>query len=176
MPFIDETQLAALYKEVDQEKKATAFFQDLHQKNKAKMVRYTIYRLGFFSAVALLFLCGIYFMGNEKSDADSKSQKRMEQPEFENSLLGGSAKDMQNTLRSVTVFTIQFMANNNRDTLLFSDNFVNFKVHPLKEFNAFSLGNFSTEAEAFRKELFKLGLKDLWVTSYKFGERILFNN
>jgi len=37
MPFIDEDQLAALYKEVDQEKKATAFFQDLHQKNKAKM-------------------------------------------------------------------------------------------------------------------------------------------
>jgi len=100
-------------------------------------------------------------MGNEKSDADSKSQKRMEQLEFENSLLGGSAKDMQNTLRSVTVFTIQFMATNNRDILLFSDNFVNFKDHPLNEFNAFSLGNFSTEAEAFRKELFKLGLKDL---------------
>ena len=176
MPFIDEDQLAALYKEVDQEKKAAAFFQDLHQKNKAKMVRYTIYRQGFFSAVALLFLCGIYLMGNEKSYADSNIQKRIEQLEFENSLLGGSAKDMQNTLRSVTVFTIQFMATNNRDILLFSNNFVNFKVHPLKEFNELSLGNFSTEAEAFRKELFKLGLKDLWVTSYKIGERILFDN
>ena len=61
MPFIDDEQLAALYKEVDQEKKASAFFQNLHQENKAKLVRYHFYRLGFFVALALLFLGGSYF-------------------------------------------------------------------------------------------------------------------
>ena len=60
---------------------------------------------------------------------------------------------------------------------MFSDNFVNFRAYPLLDFNAYSLGNFSTEAEAeaFRQELIKLGLKDLWVTSYQSGERILLN-
>ena len=33
MPFIEDEQLAALYKKVDQEKKAAAFFQNLHQEN-----------------------------------------------------------------------------------------------------------------------------------------------
>ena len=55
--------------------------------------------------------------------------------------------------------------------------FVNFKAYPLQDFNAYSLGNFATEeeAEAFRQELIKLGLTDLWITSYKSGERILLN-
>ena len=59
--------------------------------------------------------------------------------------------------------------------LLFSENFVNFRAHPLKEFNAYSLGNFSTEeeAEAFRQELIALGLPDVWVTAYQNGKRIL---
>ena len=44
MPFIDDEQLAALYKEVEQEKKASAFFQDLHQKNKQRLSRLKLYR------------------------------------------------------------------------------------------------------------------------------------
>jgi hypothetical protein len=70
------------------------------------------------------------------------------------------------------------MTSSNSNILLFSDHFVNFRAYPLQEFNAFSLGNFATEAEAeaFRQELLKLGLTDLWVTSYQSGERILLDN
>ena len=70
------------------------------------------------------------------------------------------------------------MASSNSDILLFSDHFVNFRAYPLQEFNAFSLGNFATEeeAKAFRQELIKLGLTDLWVISYQSGERILLDN
>ena len=59
--------------------------------------------------------------------------------------------------------------------MLFSEHFVNFRGHPMKEYNAYSLGNFSSEkeAEAFRQELIALGLSDVWVTSYQNGKRIL---
>lgn len=179
MPFIDEDQLAALYKEVDQEKKAAAFFQGLLQENKAKLLRYAIYRIGFFVALAILVLGGIYFFGFSSGvEDDSASLSRIEQLELENKILGGSTKQIQETLKTVTVYTVQFMASANSDILLFSDNFVNFRAYPLQDFNAFSLGNFATEdeAEAFRQELIKLGLIDVWVTSYKAGERILLDN
>ena len=177
MPFIDEDKLAALYKEVDQEKKAAAFFQNLHQENKAKLLRYTLYRLGFFIALAILVSGGIYLIGFSNAEDDAESLSRIEQLELENKILGGSTKEIQESLKAVTVYTVQFMASENRDILLFSDNFVNFRAYPLQDFNAYSLGNFATEeeAEAFRQELIKLGLTDVWVTSYKSGERILLN-
>lgn len=177
MPFIDEDQLAALYKEVDQEKKAAAFFQNLQQENKTKLLRYDIYRLGFFIALAILILGGIYFFSFNSTEDDSAIISRIEQLELENKILGGSSKEIQENLKKFTVYTVQFTASANSDILLFSDNFVNFKAYPLQDFNAYSLGNFATEeeAEAFRQELIKLGLTDLWITSYKSGERILLN-
>ena len=177
MPFIEEDKLATLYQEVDQEIKAAAFFQNLHQENKAKLLRYSFYRLGFFVAIAMIVLGVIYWTGYSGTVNEEATLNRIEQLEFENKILGGSTEDLQQALNQVTVFTVQLMATSNSDILLFSDNFINFKAHPLKEFNAYSLGNFSTEeeAEAFRQELIKLGLKGVWVTSYKSGERILLN-
>ena len=178
MPFIEDEQLAALYKKVDQEKKAAAFFQNLHQENKAKLLRYSIYRLGCFIAFALLILGGIYFFVFSEKEGDPASLSRIEQLELENKILGGSTKELQESLKTITIYTVQFVASSNSEILLFSDHFVNFRAYPLQEFNAFSLGNFATEeeAEAFRQELLKLGLTDLWVTSYKAGERILLDN
>ncbi len=178
MPFINDEQLVALYKEVDQEKKAVAFFQNLHQVNKAKLLRYSIYRLGCFIAFALLMLGGIYFFAFSGTEDDPAILSLIEQLELENKILGGSTQQLQESLKTVTVYTVQFMTSSNSDILLFSDHFVNFRAYPLQEFNAFSLGNFATEeeAEAFRQELIKLGLTDLWVTSYQSGERILLDN
>jgi len=178
MPLIDEDKLAALYKEVDQEKKASAFFQSLHQETKAKLVRYSIYRLGCFIAFSLLMLGGIYFFVFSGTEDDPEILSRIEQLELENKILGGSTQQLQDNLKTVKVYTVQFMVSSNSDILLFSDHFVNFRAYPLQEFNAFSLGNFATEeeAEAFRQELIKLGLTDLLVTSYQSGERILLDN
>ena len=178
MPFIDEDKLAALYKEVDQEKKAAAFFQNLHQEDKAKLLRYSFYRLGCFIAFALLILGGIYFFAFSGTEDDPAVLSRIEQLELENKILGGTTKQLQDNLKTVRVYTVQFMASSNNDILLFSDHFVNFRAYPLQDFNAYSLGNFATEeeAEAFRQEMLKLGLTDLWVTSYMAGERILLDN
>ena len=178
MPYIDEDKLTALYKEIDQEKKAAAFFQNLHQENKAKLLRYSIYRLGCFIAFALLMSSGIYFFAFSGTEDDPAILSRIKQLELENKILGSSTNQLQESLKTVTVFTVQFMTSSNSNILLFSDHFVNFRAYPLQEFNAFSVGNFATEAEAeaFRQELLKLGLTDLWVTSYQSGERILLDN
>ena len=178
MPFIEENKLASLYKEIDQEKKAAIFFQNLHLENKAKLARFTVFRLGFFVCLGLFFLSLVYFLSIDISKDSEKLYQKIEQLSLENKLLGGGGKDVQNILREVKVYSVQFMASTNKDVLLFSDNFVNFRAHPLQGFNAYSLGNFSTkeEAEAFRQELLKLGLKDVWVTSFQSGERILLND
>ena len=178
MLFIDEDKLAANYKEVDQEKKAAAFFQNLHQEDKVKLLRYSIYLLGCFIAFALLITGGIYFFVFSETEDEPVSLSRIEKLELENKILVGTTKQLQESLKTVKVYTVQFIASPNNDVLLFSDHFVNFRAYPLEDFKAYSIGNFVTEeeAEALRQELLKLGLTDIWVTSYMAGERILLDN
>ena len=178
MPFIDDEQLAALYKEVDQEKKASAFFQDLHQKNKQRLSRLKLYQYSAILSFVLFLPSLVYFLSSADAAevlTDTTLTERIAQLERENQLLGGEAEGLQEQLKTEKVFTVQIMASSDDDILLFSENFVNFRAHPLKEFNAYSLGNFSTEeeAEAFRQELIALGLPDVWVTAYQNGKRIL---
>ena len=178
MPFIDDEQLAALYKEVDQEKKASAFFQDLHQKNKQRLSRLKLYQYSAIISFVLFLVSLVYFFSSTDATEVVKNttlKERIAQLERENQLLGGEAEDLQQRLKTEKVFTVQIMASSNDEILLFSENFVNFRAHPLREFNAYSLGNFSTEeeAEAFRQELIALGLPDVWVTAYQNGKRIL---
>ena len=178
MPFIDDEQLAALYKEVDQEKKASAFFQDLHRKNRQRLSRLKLYQYTSIVSFGLFLTSLVYFLSSADADEvviDTTLTERIAQLERENLLLGGEAEDLQQQLKSEKVYTVQIMASSNDDILLFSENFVNFRAHSLKEYNAYSLGNFSTvkEAEAFRQELIALGLPDVWVTAYQNGKRIL---
>ena len=178
MPFIDDEQLAALYKEVDQEKKASAFFQDLHQKNKQRLSRLKLYQYSAIISFVLFLVSLVYFFSSADDTevvTDTTLTERIAQLERENQLLGGEAEDLQEQLKTEKVFTVQIMASSNDDILLFSENFVNFRAHSLKEYNAYSLGTFSTEeeAEAFRQELIALGLPDVWVTAYQNGKRIL---
>ena len=179
MPFIDDEQIAALYKEVDQEKKASAFFRDLHQKSKPKLQLLKWFQ---FSTIVLVLLLIIALVYNQAIPAvepngteDPLLLERIQQLELENKILGGTTKAIQESLQNEKVFTVQIMASSNKDIMLFSEHFVNFRAHPLKNFNAYSLGNFSSEAEAeaFRQELISFGLPDVWVTSYQNGKRIL---
>lgn len=185
MPFIEDEKLAALYKEVDQEKKSAVFFQNLHLKNKARLAHLRFYKRSFFIVlvvIAAFFIHGILDAFNAPSTSVFNQEneallKKIEQLTLENKILGGSTKDIQSALDEVTVYTVQFSALSNKDVMLFSDHFVNFRAHPLIDYHAYSLGNFSTEeeAEAFRTELIKIGLTDLWITSYKSDKRILLN-
>lgn len=183
MPFIDEDKLAALYKEVDQEKKAATYFQLLYQQRKDSMQFYRFYRVGFFVLLFLLLLgAGVLRWGVGSFGKNDKSSElllqQIDQLKLENKILSGPAKNIQSTLRETTVYTVQFGAFSKKDILLFSDQFVNFRAYPALDFYAYSLGNFATEEEAelFRQELLNLGLRDVWVTSYKMDKRILLNS
>lgn len=185
MPFIDDDKLAALYKEIDQEKKSAAFFQSLHLQNKARLGHLRFYKRSFLIALMLIgafFIHGIFDASNTPSVTVSRQEneillKKIEQLTLENKILGGSTENIQSALKEVMVYTVQIKALSNKDIMLFSNHFVNFRAHSLIDFNAYSLGNFSTEqeAEAFRQELIKIGLTDVWVTAYKSDKRILLN-
>ncbi len=72
---------------------------------------------------------------------------------------------------------MQIAATKNDPFLLFSKDLVNFKKTKSKEYNRYSLGNFKTkeEAEDFKKEIIKLGIKDAWVVAYENDKRIILN-
>lgn len=179
MPFVDDDQLATLYKEVEQEKKAAAYFQKLYQKDKQALKLLKLYRYGSVLLLFVLFVVGGYIFWSQQARETSNEMsgllERIEQLELENEILGSGSYNIQERLKKEKVFTVQFMASSNKEIMLFSEHFVNFRGHPMEEYNAYSLGNFSSEkeAEVFRQELIALGLSDVWVTSYQNGKRIL---
>lgn len=179
MPFIDDDKLAALYKEVDKEKKASLFFQKHYFDNKPKLVQLNRYKYGFFSSALIFFgfICYSLFF-SDSAFIEQPTSREQQLINKINLLENGSTSNVQTALANQTVYSVQFIASERDDILMFSKNFVNFRAHNLDDLNAYSLGNFAhkQEAEAFKEELIKLGLNDLWITSFKQGERILFND
>lgn len=175
MPFIEDKELAALYKEVDQERQAAVFFQNLHQKNKKSLAHLFIYKWGALLLLIIGLVLGVLFsISLDKSEVDSLKVK-IKQLQIEQQLVSDSFSGVQNHLKDIRVFTVQIAASRKDKLLLFSEQFVNFRAHPMQGFNAYSLGNFATEEEAnaFKEALKEIGLEDVWVTSYLNGKRIL---
>ena len=179
MPFIDDDKLAELYREADQEKKSSVYFQNRYFASKLKLSLFKVYKYGFFCLSSVLFVlaCHALFFSN---DAPIEQYVLREQ-ELLNKidvLEKESVANIQKALENQTVYSVQFIASEREDIRLFSKNFVNLRAHYMDELNAYSLGNFATEeeAEAFKQELLKMGLTDLWITSFKQGERILLND
>ena len=86
--------------------------------------------------------------------------------------------ELNESLRSKKIYTVQIGASQNDPFLLFSKNLMNFNKTKSEDYNLYSLGNFETkeEAEAFRKEIVKLGIDDAWVVAYENGKRIISDN
>ncbi|UZO81139.1 SPOR domain-containing protein [Aquimarina sp. ERC-38] len=82
----------------------------------------------------------------------------------------------QPSLNNELVYTVQIGAyrNENMDLSLYSEKFVNFKEIRGEPFNKYAIGNFATlkEAQQFRKQIVKLGLKNAFIASYQDGKRI----
>lgn len=182
MPLIDEDKLAALYKEVDNERKSAEFFRQLHERNKKNLANKRFYVVGFYALLVVWMITGFYVYFHSTEDVSVKESlveenvsALLENVQRENALLKTQGTDIQSVLRSQTVYTVQLLASSNERLALFSDQFVNFRAHPINDFYAYSLGNFATEEEAenFRQELIKMGFSDVWVTIYKENERIL---
>lgn len=182
MPIIDEDKLAELYKEIDNERKSADFYRQLHERNKQNLANKCFYVVGFYGLLFLLILTGAYLAfwpetstKQEQPEVAVQDSALVERLQKENALLKSKGTDLQSVLTSEEVYTVQLLATSNARLMLFSEQFVNFRAHPINDFYAYSLGNFATEAEAeaFREELIKMGFSDVWVTIYKENERIL---
>lgn len=181
MPFIDEERLADLYSQVDQEKKASLFFQKLHLQNKAKLRMLNFFRLGFFILLALGIGFFLYLLfsadpqDNGIDQIDNIILDKTAQQDLVDHKQVATQAEIRKFLEDSLVFTVQFIAIKGDDILLFSEKFVNFRAYANQTYNAYSLGNFASreEAEAFQKELIRLGLVDTWVVAYQNGKRIL---
>ena len=171
MPFIDDKKLADLYKEVDDLRNSSSYFQDLYLKSKKKIVKITFYKYTSIIAFSLLIFVTGSSMYQSNSDKSMSSSNVTNESDVVFS-------ELNESLRSKKIYTVQIGASQNDPFLLFSKNLMNFNKTKSKDYNLYSLGNFETkdEAEAFRKEIVKLGIDDAWVVAYENGKRIISDN
>lgn len=171
MPFIDDKKLADLYKEVDDLRNSSSYFQDLYLKSKKKIVKITFYK--YTSIIAFLLL--IFVTGSSMYQSNSDKSMSSSNVTNESDVV---FSELNESLRSKKIYTVQIGASQNDPFLLFSKNLMNFNKTKSKDYNLYSLGNFETkdEAEAFRKEIVKLGIDDAWVVAYENGKRIISDN
>lgn len=171
MPFIDEKKIADLYKEVDDLRNSSSYFQDLYLKSKKKIIKITFYK--YTSIIAFSFL--IIVTGSSMYQSNSDKSMSSSNVTNESDVV---LSEPNESLRSKKIYTVQIGASQNDPFLLFSKNLMNFNKTKSKDYNLYSLGNFETkdEAEAFRKEIVKLGIDDAWVVAYENGKRIISDN
>lgn len=171
MPFIDEKKIADLYKEVDDLRNSSSYFQDLYLKSKKKIVKITFYKYTSIIAFSLLIIVTGSSMYQSNSDKSMSSSNVTNESDV-------VLSELNESLRSKKIYTVQIGASQNDPFLLFSKNLMNFNKTKSKDYNLYSLGNFETkdEAEAFRKEIVKLGIDDAWVVAYENGKRIISDN
>ncbi len=171
MPFIDDKKLADLYKEVDDLRNSSSYFQDLYLKSKKKIVKITFYKYTSIIAFSLLIIVTGSSMYQSNSDKSMSSSNVTNESDV-------VLSELNESLRSKKIYTVQIGASQNDPFLLFSKNLMNFNKTKSKDYNLYSLGNFETkdEAEAFRKEIVKLGIDDAWVVAYENGKRIISDN
>ena len=176
MPFIEGEKLAKLYKEVDDERNASSYFRALYHSTKKKITYVKVYAVGFYILLFTVIALGILLFletqpvdlsqdrqATEVTDAPMKIQENYD------------VLDVKGLTESIRVYSVQIAATTDESWLLFSDNFVNFRVHEVGELNAFSIGCFATEDEAnvFRDKLIDMGIKDAWVVAYENDKRII---
>ncbi len=176
MPFIEGEKLAKLYKEVDDERNASSYFRALYLSTKKKITYVKVYAVGFYILLFTVIALGILLFietqpvdlsqdrqATEVTDAPMKIQENYD------------VLDVKGLTESIRVYSVQIAATTDESWLLFSDNFVNFRVHEVGELNAFSIGCFATEDEAnvFRDKLIDMGIKDAWVVAYENDKRII---
>lgn len=171
MPFIDDKKLADLYKEVDDLRNSSSYFQDLYLKSKKKIVKITFYKYTSIIAFSLL----IFVTGSSMYQSNSDKSMSSSNVTNESDVV---FPELNESLRSKKIYTVQIGASQNDPFLLFSKNLMNFNKTKSEDYNLYSLGNFETkeEAEAFRKEIVKLGIDDAWVVAYENGKRIISDN
>ena len=176
MPFIEGEKLAKLYKEIDDERNASSYFRTLYQSTKKKIAYVKVYAVGFYILLLTVIVLGILFLSDAPLIDQSQEQPLLEATDATVSIHEKhDVHDIKSLVEGIRIYSVQIAASRDESWLLFSENFINFRVHEVGELNAYSIGSFATEDEAnvFRDKIIDMGVKDAWVVAYENDERII---
>jgi len=192
MPFIEESDLLELHKDVDKAQIINERLLD-QIKFKNKELKKSKVQRNIFAGITAFFLIGGLAFGSlaaglsmsnsfEKQnnnlvlrDIDSIEavRSRLENLKKQNEEL----KEFylaKNFLEKEKVYSVQVKSFVDNNVTLASEALTNTLFVKTNPFYSYSLGNFETleEAQSFRKQLVDIGFEDAFVASYKEGKRI----
>jgi len=195
MPFIEESDLLELHKDVDKAQIINERLLDQIKYKNKELKRSKIQR-NIFAGVTAFFLLGGLAFGSlaagltmssnyEKQnnnlvlrDIDSIEavRSRLENLKKQNEELS-LVKEFylaKNFLEKEKVYSVQVKSFVDNNITLASEALTNTLFVKTNPFYSYSLGNFETleEAQSFRKQLVDLGFEDAFVASYKEGKRV----
>ena len=179
MPFIEGEKLAKLYKKIDDERNASSYFRTLYQSTRKKIAYVKVYAVGFYILLPTVIVLGILFLSDAPPIDQSQEQSLLEATDATvNIHEEHDVLDIKSLMEDIRIFSVQIAASRDESWLLFSEHFVNFRVHEVGELNPYSIGSFVTEDEAnfFRDKIIDMGIKDARVVAYEDVERIIFIN
>ena len=190
MPFIEESDLLELHKDIDKAQIINERLLDQIKLKNKELKRSRVQR-NIFAAVTVLFLIGAlaiasFSMGlasnprsqdmtwvSDSLDAFNKRIASLRKQNEELSLVKEFylAKEF---IEKEKIYSVQVKAFVEKNFNLAPEGLTNTLLVKNNPFYAYSLGNFETleEARRFKDELVKMGFEDAFVASYKDGKRV----
>lgn len=194
MPFIEETDLLELHKDIDKAQIINERLLDQIKYKNRELKRARLHR-NIFGVITALFFIGTLAIGSFAFGLTSSAQnpnsadyvnvswdsldvikRRLDNLKEQNEELSLVREFYlaKNFLEKETIYSVQVKAFVDKNLNLASESLSNTLFVKNNPFYAYSLGNFETleEAQRFRQELVQMGFEDAFVASYKDGKRI----
>jgi hypothetical protein len=194
MPFIEESDLLELHKDVDKAQIINERLLDQIKFKNKELKRSKVQRNIFAGITAFFLIGGLavgsmatgWSMGNNYErqnnnllvsiDSLDAIKTRIDNLKIQNAELS-LVKEFylaKEFLEKETIYSVQVKSFVDNNVTLASEALTNTLFVKTNPFYSYSLGNFETlvEAQSFRKQLVDLGFEDAFVASYKEGKRI----
>lgn len=196
MPYIDENHLVNLHKTIESKEITEARLLEELRKNRAEKERlYRTKNMFKWSSISLglLLLFGVVlyiakpslYVSDEFLHSENKlliNESELSEYQQQISFLETTLNNLPSALDTIdyrdlnseVIYAVQVAALENKDLSLYSKELRNISQYKDKDFNKYSLGNFTSleDAKIFRKELVALGFQDAFVASYQNGKRL----
>lgn len=193
MPFIEESDLLDLHKDIDKSQILNERLLD-QIKYKNKELRNSKIQRNILAGITSVFLLGVFALyifnaGRRSNVSESKNnlvvadldsldaiRARMENLTLKNEELS-NVKEFylaKEFLDKEKIYSVQIKSFVDNNITLASESLTNTLFVKTNPFYSYSLGNFETieEARSFRYQLVKMGFADAFVASYQNGKRI----
>ncbi|MFK5973412.1 MAG: SPOR domain-containing protein [Flavobacteriaceae bacterium] len=193
MPFIEESDLLELHKNIDKSQIINERFLD-QIKFKNKELKRSKFQRNVLAVVTGLFLIGTLAItsftagltSSNAYDGPSNLLVSIDSLEMHKARIDNLRKQNEelslvkefylakNFLEKEKVYSVQIKSFVENNIILASEALTNTLFVKTNPFYSYSLGNFETlkEAQMFRKQLVNLGFQDAFVASYKEGKRV----